>query len=330
MEEQNLDEMEGSTPKKRDSSQNAIVNIPRTNGFPECQLITAEKCEVLSTKSNTDRLLQKQAFAMNPPLDQRFLGEATKKAIDLAKKATNLDQKQYYEGACKLYENSIDHFLLALKSEPQNEGSRATIRVKCRQYLNRAEELKILIMDKKSNFLKVYPSSKTNIMFDPKQYKVESDSVSDEIIEVRPSEEIKPKVISILTKPIVKHPETSLCIEFKNRVQQEEGNIPTLKKTFTPNFETLAALKNIVPKFDPKKKKKKPKNIVEMPKVKKKDTLRYQGGYCCAVNCHNCEGGDVRFFKVMRKKDQIQSEKWIKAIGKVIDTMYILAPKYIL
>ena len=74
---------------------------------------------------------------------------------------------------------------------------------------------------------------------------------------------------------------------------------------------------------NPKKKKKKPKNIVEMPKVKKKDKLRYQGGYCCAVNCYNCEGGDVRFFKVMRKKDQIQSEKWIKAIGKVIDTKYI-------
>ena len=248
MDEQNLDEMEGSTtPTNRDSSKNAIENIPRTDGFPEYQLIAAEKCEVLNTKSNTDRLLQKQAFAMNPPLDQRFLGEATKNAIDLAKKATNLDQKQYYEGACKLYESSIDHFLLALKSEPQNEGSRATIRVKCRQYLNRAEELKILIMDKKSN----------------------------------------------------------------------------LKKTFTPNFKTLAALKNIVPKSDPKKKKKKPKNIVEMPKVKKKDTLRYQGDYCCAVNCHNCEGGDVRFFKVMRKKDQIQSEKWIKAIGKVIDTKYI-------
>ena len=258
MDEQNLDEMEGSTPTNKDSSKNAIENIPRTDDFPEYQ--SAEKCEVLNTKSNTDRLLQKQAFAMNPPLDQRFLGEATKKAIDLAMKATNLDQKHYYEGACKLYENSIDHFLLALKSEPQNECSKSTIRVKCRQYLNRAEELKILIMDKKSNLLKV----------------------------------------------------------------QQEGNFPTLKNTFTPHFDTLATLKNIVPKNHPKKKKKKPKNIVEMPKVKKKDTMRYLGNYCCAVNCYNCEGGDVRFFKVMRKKDQIQSEKWIKAIGKVIDKVKIL------
>mgnify|MGYP001500134721 CR=1 FL=1 len=203
--------MEVSTPTYKESSKNAIENIPRTDDFPDYQLIAAEKCEVLNMKSNTDRLLQKQAFAMNPPLDQRFLGEATKKAIDLAMKATNLDQKQYYEGACKLYENSIDHFLLALKSEPQNEGSRSTIRVKCRQYLNRAEELKILIMDKKSNLLKV----------------------------------------------------------------QQEGNFPTLKNTFTPHFDTLATLKNIVPKNHPKKKKKKPKNIVEMPKVKKKDTMRY-------------------------------------------------------
>ena len=159
MDEQTLDEMEGSTPTNRDSSKNAIENIPRTDDFPE---IAAEKCEVWNAKSNTDRLLQKQAFAMNPPLDQRFLGEATKKAIDLALKATNLDHKQYYEGACKLYENSIDHFLLALKSEPQNEGSRSTIRSKCRQFLNRAEELKILIMDKKSNLLKVYPTGCVN------------------------------------------------------------------------------------------------------------------------------------------------------------------------
>ena len=82
--EQNLDEMEGSTPTYKESLKNAIENIPRIDNFPEYQLIAAEKCEVLnSTKSNTDRLLQKQAFAMNPPLDQRFLGEATKKAIDL-------------------------------------------------------------------------------------------------------------------------------------------------------------------------------------------------------------------------------------------------------
>ena len=118
MDEQNLDEMKkevkSERPKGTNSSKNAIENIPRTYEFPEYQLIAEEKCE-----SNTDRLLQKQAFAMNPPLVQRFLGEATKKAIDLAMKATNLDQKQYYEGACKLYENSIDHFLLALKSEPQ-------------------------------------------------------------------------------------------------------------------------------------------------------------------------------------------------------------------
>ena len=56
-----------------------------------------------------------------------------------------------------------------------------------------------------------------------------------------------------MKKAIVKHPETSVCIGFKkmNQMLQEKGNIPTLKKTFAPNFETLAALKKIVPKSDP-------------------------------------------------------------------------------
>ena len=143
---------------------------------------TAILCKVLKLPKGSQSILQKNWTE------------------DLAKKATNLDEKQYYEGACKLYENSIDHFLLALKSEPQNEDSRSINKAKCRKYLNRAEELKILIMEKKANLKKVHPNMKIDTKFESKQYKVEADSVSDEIIEVRSSETIKPTVTGKITK----------------------------------------------------------------------------------------------------------------------------------
>ena len=75
-------------------------------------------------------------------------GEATEKAIDLAKKATEEDNKKNYEEACKLYENAVQYFLHALKYETQSDSSKTTIRAKCKQYLDRAEKLKTYVNGK--------------------------------------------------------------------------------------------------------------------------------------------------------------------------------------
>jgi len=75
-------------------------------------------------------------------------GEATEKAIDLAKRATEEDNKKNYEEACKLYENAVQYFLHALKYETQSDSSKATIRAKCKQYLDRAEKLKTYVSGK--------------------------------------------------------------------------------------------------------------------------------------------------------------------------------------
>jgi len=69
-------------------------------------------------------------------------GEATEKAIELAKRATEKDNEKDYAEACKLYENAVQYFLHALKYETQSDTSKATIREKCKQYLSRAEKLK--------------------------------------------------------------------------------------------------------------------------------------------------------------------------------------------
>ena len=50
---------------------------------------------------------------------------------------------------------------------------------------------------------------------------------------------------------------------------------------------------------------------------KKCEKSRYNGHYCCAVGCHNQEGTEnIKFFKVIRKKNPDQTEKWIQAIKR--------------
>ena len=76
-------------------------------------------------------------------------GDATDKAIDLARKATEEDNNKNYAEAAKLYENAVQYFLHALKYETQSDSSKATIREKCKQYLTRAEKLKEYLHGKK-------------------------------------------------------------------------------------------------------------------------------------------------------------------------------------
>ena len=101
-------------------------------------------------------------------------GETTDKAIDLAKKATEEDNKKNYAEAVKLYENAVQYFLHALKYETQSDSSKATIRAKCRQYLDRAEKLKEYL-GKKKKPVKEGDSGPTS----NKKDKDESDSDND-------------------------------------------------------------------------------------------------------------------------------------------------------
>ena len=66
-----------------------------------------------------------------------FLG----KAIEIVKKATEQDSLQNYDEAYKLYQNSLEYFLTAIKYE-KNEKLKESIRIKFTEYLERAEKLK--------------------------------------------------------------------------------------------------------------------------------------------------------------------------------------------
>ncbi|MCI4383442.1 hypothetical protein PGIGA_G00026710 [Pangasianodon gigas] len=64
------------------------------------------------------------------------------KAIDLATKASEEDKAKNYKEALRLYEHSIQYFLHVVKYEAQGEKAKQSIRAKCADYLDRAEQLK--------------------------------------------------------------------------------------------------------------------------------------------------------------------------------------------
>ena len=74
-----------------------------------------------------------------------FLG----KAIEIVKKATEQDTLKNYAEAYKLYQNSLEYFLTAIKYE-KNEKLKDSIRTKFTEYLERAEKLKEYLQNSKS------------------------------------------------------------------------------------------------------------------------------------------------------------------------------------
>lgn len=103
------------------------------------------------------------------------------KAIDLVTKATEEDKNKNYEEALRLYEHGVQYFLHAIKcesivllsslssdllppspslpDEAQGDKAKESIRMKCAQYLDRAEKLKAYVQKKKKKPVKDGESS---------------------------------------------------------------------------------------------------------------------------------------------------------------------------
>uniref|UniRef100_A0AAR2LH52 Vesicle-fusing ATPase n=1 Tax=Pygocentrus nattereri TaxID=42514 RepID=A0AAR2LH52_PYGNA len=62
--------------------------------------------------------------------------------IDLATRAAEEDKAKNYEEALRLYQHSVQYFLHVVKYEAQGDKSKQSIRAKCADYLDRAEQLK--------------------------------------------------------------------------------------------------------------------------------------------------------------------------------------------
>ncbi|KAG7214823.1 hypothetical protein INR49_010715 [Caranx melampygus] len=63
------------------------------------------------------------------------------KAIAVAQKASEEDQAGNYEEAIRSYQHAVKYFLHILKREPQGKDGNQKIRDRCKQYLDRVEEL---------------------------------------------------------------------------------------------------------------------------------------------------------------------------------------------
>merc|ERR1711953_350743 len=126
-------------------------------------------------------------------------GETTDKAIDLAKKATEEDNKKNYAEAVRLYENAVQYFLHALKYETQSDSSKATIRAKCKQYLDRAEKLKDYVNGKKEK--KPVKAGESSSKKDDSK---ESDDDSDENDPEKKKMQAKLEGAIVIEKPNVK------------------------------------------------------------------------------------------------------------------------------
>ncbi|KAE8597721.1 hypothetical protein XENTR_v10016576 [Xenopus tropicalis] len=75
-------------------------------------------------------------------------GTNLQKAIDLASKASQEDKAGNYEEALRLYQHSVQYFLHVVKYDAQGEKAKASIRAKCIEYLDRAEQLKAYLKKK--------------------------------------------------------------------------------------------------------------------------------------------------------------------------------------
>ena len=64
------------------------------------------------------------------------------KAIDLASKAAQEDKAGNYEEAFRLYQHAVQYLIHVVKYETQGDKAKQSIRVKCAEYLDRAEKLK--------------------------------------------------------------------------------------------------------------------------------------------------------------------------------------------
>uniref|UniRef100_A0AAQ5YB60 vesicle-fusing ATPase n=1 Tax=Amphiprion ocellaris TaxID=80972 RepID=A0AAQ5YB60_AMPOC len=72
------------------------------------------------------------------------------KAIDLASRAAEEDKAKNYEEALRCYQSAVQYFLHVVKYETQGERARQSIRAKCADYLDRAEQLKEYLKKKDS------------------------------------------------------------------------------------------------------------------------------------------------------------------------------------
>ncbi|KAK2726479.1 vacuolar protein sorting-associated protein 4-like [Artemia franciscana] len=82
------------------------------------------------------------------------MADYLKKANNLVQKAAEADKASNFEKTLRLYELGIEYFIHSIKYEAQSNKAKDTIRVKVKNYLERAEKLKEFLKKKKKQPVK--------------------------------------------------------------------------------------------------------------------------------------------------------------------------------
>lgn len=85
-------------------------------------------------------------------------GQFLNKAIDVVKEATENDKKKKFKEALHLYKIAVQYFVHAIKYEVPNEPTKQSVRLKCEEYLRRAEKIQAYLDSKAGKKLEVSPS----------------------------------------------------------------------------------------------------------------------------------------------------------------------------
>ncbi len=140
-----------STKQAMSSSKEEVVTASSTS------VLTKEQAQQISTSaalasahqaiSNTVNSITQKNNQQSKPDDFENLN----RAVQILGKAKQLDDIKRYDEALKLYRQGIDMLLEELIIRPGTEQSRTYLRNKCNDFMNRIDQLKLIIQIEKTN-----------------------------------------------------------------------------------------------------------------------------------------------------------------------------------
>ena len=86
-----------------------------------------------------------QTLATQQPKSSAGNFDNLQKAVDILGKAKSLDESKQFENALKLYRQGVDMLLEELIERQGTEQSRTYLRDKCNDFMNRIDQIKLII-----------------------------------------------------------------------------------------------------------------------------------------------------------------------------------------
>lgn len=130
---------ETNTPKETDQ-QKQLATVPESSTGTQAPTVQQQQVATTPTPNH-------QRIAA-PPGDDNF--ENLQKAVQILGKAKQLDEMKRFDDALKLYRQGVDMLLEELIIRQGTDQSRSYLRDKCNDFMNRIDQLKLIIQIEKA------------------------------------------------------------------------------------------------------------------------------------------------------------------------------------